>query len=238
MPPAVVLLLQVIPLGLGVAIIPTVVAAQLVLLVAGRQGYRRGWALALGRMAGLLLMSVVGLFWLTSLPSIGSGLPTVWEAVIFTVAGLALLTVAAVETWRGSRSASGSTGSGPGARPSRFRELMSRSGGWMVFVLSFGWLIFTVQVYALYVPALHLITNSPAWWGWRIICFLVLFLAASSTVLLPVGLIALKGDAVIPLLDRAHAWVVGHTRQITVVVAAVFGVVLLVAGLHEFAQVL
>lgn len=238
MPPGVVLLLQVIPLGLGVAIIPTVVAAQLVLLVADSDGYRRGWALAIGRMAGLLLMSVVGLFWLTSLPSFGSGLPTTWEAVIFTAAGVTLLIVAAVEFRRGSRRSSAEAGVGDTeGQPSRMRELMDRSGAWLVFVLSFGWLIFTVQVYALYVPAMHLITNSSAWLAWRVVCFVVLFLLASSTVLVPVLLLAIKGNSVIPLLDRSHAWVSEHSRQITIIVAAVFGAVLLIAGLHEFLQV-
>lgn len=67
--------------------------------------------------------------------------------------------------------------------------------------------------------------------------FVVLFLLASSTVLVPVLLLAIKGKSVIPLLDRSHAWVSEHSRHITIIVAAVFGAVLLIAGLHEFLQV-
>ncbi|MFN8125347.1 MAG: GAP family protein [Candidatus Nanopelagicales bacterium] len=233
MPPALVLLLQVIPLGLGVAVIPTVVAAQLVLLVGGSAGLPRAWALAAGRMVGLLLMSVLGLSWLTSLPTVGSGLPTLWEGVAFTLAGVALLIVAVVTfLWHPS----GAKASG--AKTSRWRDVMNHGGVGIVFALSLGWLIFTVQVYALYLPALHLITNSSAWYVSRVVCFVVLFALASSTVLLPVLAVTVRGERILPLLNRIHDWVDGHSRQISTVVAALFGVVLLIAGVRELMQVL
>ncbi len=231
MPPGVVLFLQVIPLGIGVAVIPTVIGAQLLLLAGGTAGLPRAWALAVGRMIGLALMSVLGLSWLTQLPSVGRGLPTVWEAVIFTVAGVALLAVAVLQFRHRSRPEADKP-----AQPSRMRTMMNRGSVWLVFGLSLGWLIFTVQVYALYIPALHLITNSSAWFVWQVLSFVVLFLLASSTVLAPVLAVSLRGAAVLPTLDRIHDWIDSHSRQITVVVAGVFGIVLLGVGLWEFSR--
>ena len=89
------LFLQVLPLALGAAVSPTFLAMQVVVLTSPAPGaLRRGWALALGSMSMLLLISVGGVSLASALPPLQVNGPTWVEAVILAGGGSALLAVA------------------------------------------------------------------------------------------------------------------------------------------------
>jgi Sap, sulfolipid-1-addressing protein len=219
--PGFTLLLQVIPFAVGAAISPAVLTVQILVLSGGKGSLARGWALALGRMAALLAVSVWGVALLTQLPDFGTGEPSQAESVILAIAGGVLLVLAVVESRRPPRAPSAPSFSG---------RLVDAN---VVVQFLFGavWMVVNASTLALYIPGLHVITSSSAAFPMQVTAFVVLFVAASAAALLPTLAVTLYGDRAQPVLADIHAWVEHRAHTITIVVCAVFGLALLGYGL-------
>lgn len=210
------LILQVLPFALGAAMSPTFLAMQVAVLTSPAPGaLRRGWAMALGSMSMLLLLTFGGVSLLSSLPTFGEFGDTWTEALVFALAGLALLAVALFAARK--------------PRDHKDSMLVRLVDAKPPFIFSVGALRLAVNAstLALYIPALHLITSSSNGVVAKGIAFLLLFLITESPVLGPVLAVAIAGERAKPALTRIHDGIKDHTKQATVALCLVFGVVLL-----------
>lgn len=210
------LLLQVIPLAVGAAISPAVLTVEILVLASGPGAVARGWGLALGRMAGLLAVSLGGASLLARLPDFGTGEPSLPLGVTALIAGVVLIVVGLVE-WRRPSS---------GGHHDRLAGRLQHLNPAVLLAFGAGWLFVNVSTLALYLPALHIITNSAADLALQVIAFVILYLFASAVVLVPVVAVTLFGDRARALLAKVHTWVGAHAHTITLVVCLAFGVVL------------
>lgn len=210
------LILQVLPLALGAAMSPTFLAMQVVVLTSPAPGaLRRGWALALGSMTMLLLLTFGGVSLLSSLPTFGPVGNTWTEAVLFALAGVALLAVAAFE-WR--RPA--------GHKDSMLEKLVDARPP---FIFGVGALRLAVNAstLALYIPALHLITASRSPLPVKVVAFLLLFLITETAVLAPVLAVSIAGERAKPVLTTIHERIQEYAKPATVALCSAFAAVLL-----------
>lgn len=210
------LFLQVLPLALGAAMSPTFLLMQVAVLASPAPGaVRRGWALAAGSMVTLLLLSFGGVSLLAQLPDFHKGAPSLSQSLILGLAGLALLVVG----WWERR------------RPPSHREgLVTRfvdAPPLAQFGIGAGRLVINATTLALYIPALHVITQSAAPLAGRALAFLMLFLITEAAVLGPMIAVTVKGDEATPYLTRLRDVVQDNSRQIMVAVCWGFGVILL-----------
>jgi hypothetical protein len=222
------LILQVLPLALGAAISPTFLAMQMVILTGDEpRALRRAWALAAGSMSMLLVLSFGGLSLLSSLPDGGTGKPSYPQAAILTIAGTALLVLAAA-VWRRPTS----------HRQSRLMGRIVDARPSVLFGIGAARLAVNATTLALYIPALHTITHSTVDIVVKALVFLMLFAITEIAVVGPVLVVTLMGERAKPVLSRIHLAIQKRSRVLTVAVCLVFGLVLLVLGVRTFLQVM
>ncbi len=217
------LLASVLPLAVGAAISPTLLALQL-LVLSGTNPLPRAWALALGSALVLGAFSVLGLTVLDHLHTVHHHRSASDAAVLFVAAGLmAALAVRALAR-----------------RPTTAEQHTSRTAGrlataptpWFLGVGAIG-MVVNFSTLVLFLPALHEIARSSTALADRIAAFAMLYVITLLPVLLPVGLVAAIGDRAAPALDATHRWVTRHARQIGIVIELVFAVYLVVKGFGE-----
>jgi uncharacterized membrane protein YhaH (DUF805 family) len=204
---------------------PTFLAMQVVVLTSGAPGaLRRGWSLAAGSMTMLLLISFGGLSLLSALPDFQTGQPSYGEAVILIVAGLALLAVAAVIR----------------RRPSHKDAVLERvvdAGPPVLFAVGALRLAINATTLALYIPALHMITQSSVDIAVKAVVFVVLFAITEIAVVGPVLAVTIMGDRAKPMLTTIHLAIEQRSRTLTLVICAGFGAVLIAVGIRVLTQV-
>jgi hypothetical protein len=215
-------LLTVLPLALGAAISPTFLVLQIVVLSGGPGSLARGWALALGSMSMLALISLGGLSVLSTLPDVSTGKRSVYEGVLMVLAGVTLLGVAA---WFWRRPPRENTGT------SRFAGIVDAKPP-VMFGIGAARLAINASTLALYIPALHAITRSAVILPVKILCFAVLFLITEAAVLAPVVAVTIMGDSARPALARIHDAIEHNERRLTIAVALLFGIALLGLGIR------
>jgi hypothetical protein len=219
------LLASVLPLALGAAVSPTLLALQLLVLTGKTAPLARAWALAGGASVVLAAFSVLGLTVLNHLHPATHGHHTLRGAVIMFLAGglMAVLAVRSLLT-----------------RPTPAEQQHSRTAGrlesaptfWFVGVGALG-MVVNFSTLVLFLPALHEITRSPVGLEGRSVAFVVLFVITLLPVLAPVVLVSVLGHRVEPALDTVHAFVTRHSRQIGVIIEIVFAVYLVIRGVGE-----
>ena len=215
----------VLPLAVGAAISPTLLALQLLVLTGAHQPRARAWALAAGAALVLGAFSVLGLTVLDHLRPAEHDHHSLRGALIMFIAGglLALLAVRALIR-----------------RPTSAEQHQSRSTGrldtaptyWFVGVGAVG-MVVNFSTLVLFIPALHEITRSSADLAARVLVFAVLFVITLLTVLLPVGLVTVFGARATPVLQSTHTFVTRHSRQIGVAIEVVFAAYLIGRGFGE-----
>jgi hypothetical protein len=222
---AVGLFLQVLPLAIGAAMSPTFLAMQVLVLTSGAPGVlRRGWSLAAGSMTMLLLISFGGLSLLSALPDFQTGQPSYEQAAILIVAGLALLAVAAVIRRRPSH-------------PDAALERVVDAGPPVLFAVGALRLAINATTLALYIPALHMITQSSVDIAAKAVVFAMLFAITEIAVVGPVLAVTIMGDRAKPVLTRIHLAIEQRSRTLTLVTCAGFGAVLIAVGIRVLTQV-
>ena len=218
------LLLHVLPFALGAAMSPTVLTAEILILSGGEGALKRGWALAIGRMSALFVVGFFGLQLLALLPDFSTGQPSLFEAVLFVLAGLVLLVIAYLE-WRRRHDP---------PKPSKVMNDLVDARPIYILLFGIGWMFVNMSTLALYVPALHVITSSPTNDVAKILVFIVLFVVTSAVVLVPVLAVTFYGDRAEAVLARVHEWVNRHSHLVVIVVSGGFGIALIGIGLGAF----
>lgn len=217
---ALALFVQLVPLALGAAMSPTLVVLQLAILSGDGPVLARSWSLAAGRMLSLAAITVGGTSLLARLPDFGRGFVASREAApILMVGGVVLLGVVVRELRRG-------------ARPTRHSAVFRVVGAAppVLFAFGAGWMFVNASTLALYVPAMHLVTRAEVGWPVRGVALGLLFVATAAAAVVPPLVLTLAGDRARPALVRAQGWFDRHGHLVTVVVTAVFGVMLLIYG--------
>jgi hypothetical protein len=219
------LLASVLPLAVGAAISPTLLALQLLVLTGPTRPLARAWALAAGAALVLGIVSVLGLTVLDHLHPNRHGHPSLRDAVIMFVAAGLLAGLAVRSLAR---------------RPTPAEQQKTRTAGrlehastvWFVGVGALG-MVVNFSTLVLFVPALHEITRSDVGTAGRSVVFAVLCVITLLPVLAPVAAVSLLGRRAEPALVATHAFVTRHARQIGIVIEVVFAVYLVVRGVGE-----
>ncbi len=219
------LLASVLPLAIGAAVSPTLVALQLLVLTGPTKPIARAWALALGSALVLAAFSLLGLTVLDHLHPVGHGHHSVrGAAIMFVAAGLlALLAVRSMA--RRPTSAEQQTSH-------TADRLAGAPTAWFVGVGALG-MVVNFSTLLLFLPALHEITRSSVDLAGRSVAFALLFVITLLPVLLPVGLVTVMGPRADPVLATTHRFVSKHARSIGIVIEVVFAAYLVVRGLAE-----
>ena len=219
------LLASVLPLAIGAAISPTLLALQLMVLTGATKPRARAWALAAGSALTLAGFSVLGLTALNHLRPHEHGHHSLRGAVIMFVA-VGLLAALAVRSLL--------------KRPTPAEQQTSRTAGRLQDAPTVGFvavgalgMVVNFSTLVLYLPALHEITRSSVGLVGRSTAFAVLFLVTLLPVLAPVGLVTILGTRADPVLGATHAFVTRHTRQIGIVIEVVFALYLVAKGVGE-----
>jgi len=218
------LLLHVLPLALGAAMSPTVLTAEILILSGGDGALKRGWALAIGRMSALFVVGFFGLQLLALLPDFSTGEPSLFEAVLFVLAGAVLLAIAYLE-WRRRHDP---------PKPSKVMNDLVDARPIYILLFGIGWMFVNMSTLALYVPALHVITSSPTNDIVKVLVFLILFIITSAVVLVPVLAVTFFGARANAALHTVHRWVNQHSHLVVIVVSGGFGIALVVIGVGAF----
>ena len=219
------LLVSVLPLAIGAAVSPTLVALQLLVLTGATKPVARAWALALGSALVLAAFSVLGLTVLNRLHPAEHGHHSVRGAVIMFVAAGLLAALAVRSIARRPTSAEQQTSH-------TAERLANAPTAWFVGVGALG-MVVNFSTLLLFLPALHEITRSSVDVTERSVAFALLFVITLLPVLLPVGLVTVMGPRADPALSATHRFVAAHARQIGVVIEAAFAVYLVVRGFGE-----
>jgi hypothetical protein len=219
------LLVSVLPLAVGAAISPTLLALQLLVLTGTTKPLARAWALAAGATLLLGAYSVLGLTVLNRLHPAKHGHHSLRGAVIMFAAG-GLMGVLAVRSLL--------------HRPTSGEEHTSRTAGRLATAPTFWFvgvgataMVVNFSTLVLFLPALHEITRSSVSLAGRCVAFAVLFVITLSPVVVPVGLVTVAGDRAAPALEGTHGLVTRHSRQIAITVEVVFSAYLVWKGFGE-----
>jgi len=218
------LLVAVLPLAVGAAISPTLLALQLLVLT-GTGGHRlaRAWALALGAAFVLAAFSILCVTALQRVRPHHEPHRSTTEAAVLLASG-ALLGILAL------RSAVRRPTVGE-RQPSRIAgHLDAAPTGWFLSVGALG-MVVNFSTLLLVLPAMHEITRSTASTGSKLVVTAVLYVIVLLPVLAPVLLVTALGSGADPLLDATHDWVGAHSRRIGVTIEVAFAAYLIVKGI-------
>ena len=217
------LLVAVLPLALGAAISPTLLALQLLVLTGGGHKLARAWALAGG---AALVLAAYSLLCATALSRLRPhhGHESLPDAAVLILSGVLLGALAVRSRMR---------------KPTVGEKHTSRIGGrlasaspvWFLGVGAVG-MVVNFSTLLLVLPAVHEITRSSAGPSDEFIVFVVLYVIVLLPVLLPVVLAQVLGARADHALDATHRWVERNSRTIGTVIEAVFAVYLIVKGVR------
>ncbi len=219
------LLVAVLPLALGAAVSPTLLALQLLVLSGSTHGLARAWALALGAALVLGAFSVLCVTALQRVRPHHAGHRSATDAAVLLASGALLGLVAVRSLVRrptvGERHTSRIAG-----------HLETAPTGWFVGVGAVG-MVVNFSTLLLVLPAVHEITHAAAPSTAKVVAFLVLYVVVLLPVLLPVGLATALGARADGLLDATNVWIGRHARTIGIAVELVFAVYLVVKGVRS-----
>lgn len=213
------LLAIVLPLAVGAAVTPTVIAAQLLSLTAKTRPLARAWALAGGCAVVLVGESVLALA--IAAGSGGSDSPSRAGGIVKLVAAVLLVGLGARALSRRGRAA-------PPPKPHKDeRPHLGRS-----FAIGAGLMATNFTSLVLYFPAMHAVGISDAGDGARAVAVVLLF---SITLLPAVGpplVVSALGQRAQGPLDRLSNFFTTHKQEIAAALCFGFAVLLGAAGLH------
>ena len=216
------LLAVVLPLALGAAVSPTLLALQVVVLSGRVRPLGRAWAVAAGSGFVLAVVTAVGLAVSHAAASRHGGHPRS-VAVVDLVAAALLVGLAVRSSLRRPMPADRHQ-SRTAARLAGASTPWFLAAGAVAMLLNFSTLV-------LYLPALHEIDVAPAGIGAKAAAVLLLFVITMAAVLVPVVVVSALGKRAAPLLERSNRFMTAHGRQIGIGIELVFGVYLLVKGI-------
>lgn len=210
------LLLEVLPLALGAAISPVVFAIQLTTLTGPRR-LARGAALATGAALPVVAVSLAALMFgrALKLPQLSSTAKGATDLVL-----AAVLFALGLRTW---------------LRPSRPPKVNasaeSSAGLGRSFALGVGAMSTNVTTFALLIPAMKLVSQSPTSLAVHVVVAGVVVVIALLPALAPLLVVALAPGASGRILSAIGATLTRHHRSVEVVVCLVLGAYLALHGI-------
>ncbi len=226
------LLTHVLPLAVGAAISPTVLAVALLILSSPRRPVARGVAFVAGVLVVIAGLSVVGL----RLPQhVGrpSAIRVEITRTVDLVVGVLLLLVAVATLLRmltTDRSADAPTRDSWTQDSSTRAAAHGRDGLGAAALLGAAMMIGNFSTILLYLPAMHEIARSQTSDAQKALTLVLAVLVTSVPATLPLLVrVAAPGPAE-RTFTTMHAWVARHSNQVAFVVALVFGLWLVWKG--------
>jgi hypothetical protein len=209
------LLVAVLPLALGAAVSPTLLALQLLVLSGGTHRLARAWALAAG---AALVLAAFSLLCVTALSRVrpSHAHKSATDAAVLIASGV-LLGALAVR----SRIRKPTVGERHTSRIGT--RLTTAPSSWFLGVGAFG-MVVNFSTLLLVLPAVHEITHSTAATSAKVTAFVVLYVIVLLPVLVPVVLAQLLGSRADHALDATHQWVGRNARTIFAVYLVIRGV--------------
>lgn len=214
---------DVVPLALGAAVSPTLLALQLLVLSGPTHRLARGWSLALG--AALVL----GAFSFLCLKALQHSQPhhahkSATDAAVLIASGVLLGALAVrsrihrptLEEHHSSKTA---------------ERVATAATPWFIGVGALG-MVVNFSTLLLVLPAIHEITRSNATTPDKVVAFTVMYLIVLLPVLMPVVFASVMGRRADGPLDVTHQCVGRNARSIGTAIEARFAVYLLVKGVR------
>ncbi len=211
------LLSKVIPLSLGAAVSPTVLAG-IVLVLGGRRSLARGASFAFGVLTVLAALTVGGL--LVSHHSQPSATQVQVTHDVYGLLGIVLLSLAVISLLR-SRTHS-DTGT-----PVQTSDPKTESGLLAVYALGFGLMISNLSTIVLYLPAMHTVSESAASTSAKVIAVAIALAITSIPVTVPMLIRIGLPRRSVPIFAAVTRFVTNHQRVITLTIEVGFGFYLL-----------
>jgi len=211
------LLSRIIPLSLGAAVSPTVLAA-IVLVLGGRRSLARGFAFTAGVFTVLAGLTVSGL--VISHQSQPSATRVQVTHDVYGLLGVVLLSLAVISLLRAR------THSGTGT-PVHTSDPRTDAGLLAVFALGFGLMISNLSTILLYLPAMHMVSSSEASTSAKTLAVVIALAITSIPVTVPMLLRIALPRRSIPIFSAINRFVTDHQRAITITVEVGFGIYLI-----------
>ena len=216
------LLATALPLALGAAISPTIFALEVLVLSGRRHPIRRGWAVAGGAAAMLIIYVLLGLTLLAHV--VHHRGHSVTDATIDLGAAL-VLALLAIRTFRRRPTAA----EGHNRMAARMLDAPTISFwglGAFAMLVNFSTLV-------LFLAALHQISHSSVDLTLKAVVIVMLIVITLLPVLLPLLLVVALGHRADPVLSGLNKFVGGHARQITAGVEILFCLLLVFRAIGE-----
>ncbi len=216
------LLATVLPLALGAAVSPALFAQEVLVLSGRRHPISRGWAVAGGAAAMLIIYTLLGLTVLEHVVHRRSH--SVTDAAIDLGAAL-LLALLAIRAFHRRPTAAESHN----RMASRMLDAPTVSFwglGAFAMLVNFSTLV-------LFLAALHQIPHSSVDLAEKAVVVVILILITLLPVLVPLLLVVVLGHKADPVLSGLNEFVSGHARQITAGIEILFCLLLLFKAIGE-----
>jgi len=215
------LLSKIVPLSIGAAFSPTVLALLLVVL-AGKRSGARGTSFVLGLLVVFAGLTVLGL--VISHSTHASPSRTDVTRAIDVMAGSLLLLLAIGTALKGLLREPAPAEAGP-PHPDRDPGLVS------AFLLGMVIMVTNFSTILLYLPAMRAVSAARVDDGDKVLAVVIALLITLLPILVIYGMAVLVPRYSRPLLDRMRLFIDHHQRTIGIAVELVFGVYLVVKGL-------
>jgi Sap, sulfolipid-1-addressing protein len=215
------LLSKVIPLSLGAAVSPTVLAA-IVLVLGGRRSLARGVAFTLGVFTVLAALTMSGL--VISHHSDPSAARIRVTHDVYGLLGVVLLSLAVISLLRPRTHSDTGT-------PVHTDDPRTDKGLLAVFALGFGLMISNLSTILLYLPAMHSVSASSATTSAKVVAVVIALAITSIPVSVPMLLRIGLPRRSVPIFAAINRFVTDHQRAITIAVEVGFGVYLIARAL-------
>lgn len=217
------LLVAVVPLALGAAVSPTLLALQLLVLSGPTHRLARAWSLTLG---AALVLGAFSLLCTTALQRVRPhhAHRSATDAAVLIASGV-LLGALAIRS-RIRRPTPGENHTSKTAE-----RLTTAATPWFIGVGALG-MVVNFSTLLLVLPAIHEITRSSATTPAKVAVFTIMYVVVLLPVLVPVVFASVLGRRADGLLDATHQWVGRNSRTIGTVIEAIFAVYLLVKGVR------
>jgi threonine/homoserine/homoserine lactone efflux protein len=209
-------LLEILPLGLGAAVSPLVVAGEIYCISEPAAGLRRGWLFAAGNALVVGIWLAIGLAMGHALPTRPDGADAISVALRLAM-GLVMLVLGIQLLLHPPRGATAPNGPGP-KRP----DLRA-------FALGVGVMAQNMSSLVLFFPAVADITRAG---GAEAMPLIVLVLLTLSPCLVPPLLVSLGGQGGRTLLDRFNRWLKPKQWALGLVVFFGMAAYLLISGIQ------
>ena len=210
-----------VPLAIG-AIAPVMIAL-IVMLLGTPDGLRKASAFILGKMAAYGIIIILLMTFVHNIDDSDGG-DTQSTAILMLKAVLGVLfLVMAAKTFF--------TDEDPDAPPSKLQVTLQTMGILPTFLIGFGLSFIQLRFVLLVMAGVGIIRDAEMGTSSEIFASLVLILAMTWPLLVPVGVYLGMGDRRDQVMDSMNSWLSAHSRIINMVVLTLFGIVMLRAGL-------